>query len=108
MNESKILREGFFDSLASFFRSKPDASKAAQMIADTWISEKEIDLGEDLPDEVKDQVYQFAADRYDRALNAYKREDDPTRKAVMVLVKLLDKKMGPMIDNMFYDSSSFD
>lgn len=104
MNESKILREGWFDSLVSFFRGKPDVSRASQMIADTWISEKEIDVGEDLPDEIKDQVYQFVANRYERALKAYKDEKDPVRKTVMVIVKLLDKNIGPTVDDMFYNS----
>ena len=104
MNESKILREGLFDSLVSLFKGKTDVSRASQMIADTWISEKEIDVGEELPDEIKDQVYQFVADRYERALNTYKDAQNPVRKTVLTIVKLLDKKVGPMVDDMFYNS----
>ena len=104
MNESKILREGWFDSLVSLFKGKTDVSRASQMVADTWISEKEIDVGEDLPDEVKEQVYEFVAKRYERALSAYKDEKDPIRKTVLTIVKLLDKNVGPMVDDMFYNS----
>ena len=101
MNEKKLLREGWFDSIASLFKGGKRMSGDTQKIADAWISEKELELGEDLDDSLKNQIYQFVDSRYERALNVYKDDPDPVRKSVMVLVKLLDKKIGPMIDNYY-------
>lgn len=105
MNEKKLLREGWFDSITSLFKGGKRMSGDTQKIAGAWISEKELELGEDLDDSLKDQIHQFIDSRYERALNVYKDDPNPVRKTVMVLVRLLDKKFGPMIDRYYQNSS---
>jgi len=97
----KMLREGWFDKLASFFKKGRSSSSASKKIADAWIAEKEIDIGEDLSDETREQIYQFVESRYERALKVYEDSDNPVRKAVFAIVRLLDKKIGPIVDRSY-------
>jgi len=50
MNEKKLLREGWFDSITSLFKGGKRMSGDTQKIAGAWISEKELELGEGLDD----------------------------------------------------------
>ena len=105
--EQKILREGWFDKLSNFFKNEQPTSNAAKKLADAWITEKEIDIGEDLSADVQKQIYQFVEIRYERALKTYEDSEDPIRKTVFIIVRLLDKRLGPIIDR-YYDKQQLD
>lgn len=97
MNEKKILREGWFDKIVSFFKG---TGADAQRLANAWLSEQEIEVGHDLEDDFKAQVHAFVVNRFERALKAFEDEDNPERKAARVIVSLLDKRFGPYIDDL--------
>lgn len=102
MNESKILREGWFDRVSNALSN--DESKASddeKKISDAWINEKEIELGADLSDDIKQSIYSFVSKRYEKALQIYKNDAKPVRKAIFTLVRLLDKKFDPIINDLY-------
>lgn len=94
-----VLREGWFDKVVSFFKG---TGTDAQRLANAWLSEQEIEVGQDLQEDFKNQVLLFVTNRYERALKAY--EDDPQaqRKAARIIVSLLDKRFGGYIDDLIY------
>lgn len=97
MNEKKILREGWFDKIVSFFKG---TSADAQRLANAWLNEQEIEIGHDLEDDFKAQVHTFVENRFERAFKAFSDEEQPERKASRVIVSLLDKRFGPYIDEL--------
>lgn len=96
----QLLREGWFDKLASLFKGKSDTETAVEQLVNHWVSEKEIEVGEDLPAEMKQEIYQFVESRFERALKAYEKTSDPVAAAVKVIMKLLDKRFESQIDEL--------
>lgn len=95
--EKKILREGWFDKIASFFKGEGDD---AQRLANAWLGEKEIEVGHDFDNDFKQQVLQYVTNRYERALKTYADTDNPQRKSVSVIVALLDRRFSGYIDEL--------
>lgn len=97
MNIKRILREGWFDNVISFFKGdKFDADR----LANSWLSEQEVALGIELDANFKEEVRRFVEERFEKFVGIFQDQQNPQKKAARLLVKLLDKRYEVYIESL--------